>query len=251
MKTSEEMSKSVMEKVRAYEVHKAAVRKRVAAVSVTAAALAICLVAGAAASGNLHLGRAKSADNAVRDENYYGYAEGIDSEIDGTKSAETFRENSDRNAVEKAEEANGAEENTYLTYKEFNEILPENSPLKDLEDRGFEITECRAQLTAQMPSDIASCIYAFADFGKAQAQGTITCDFTFDGTLDEYMDSSPLSFPDQHKIQCGGIETVYSYDGEGGYVALLESGGVIYKINVGGVNSPEELQTVLSDLING
>ena len=251
MKTSEEMSKSVMEKVRAYEVHKAAVRKRVTAVSVTAAALAVCIVAGAAASGNLRLGRAKAADNAVRDENYYGYAESIDSEIDGTKSAETFRENSDRNAVEKAEEANGAEEITYITYKEFNEILPENSPLKDLEDRSFEITECRAQLTAQMPSDVASCMNAFADFSKAQAQGTISCDFMFDGTLDEYTDSRSISFPDQHKIQCESFEIVYSSDGEGGYVALFESGGAIYKINVGGVSSPEELQTILTDLING
>ena len=82
------MSKSVMEKVRAYEVHKAAVRKRVTAVSVTAAALAVCIFTGAAVTGNLRLGAAKSADNAVRDENYYGYAESIDSEIDGTKSAE-------------------------------------------------------------------------------------------------------------------------------------------------------------------
>ena len=108
MKTSEEMSKSVMEKVRAYEVHKAAVRKRVTAVSVTAAVLAVCIFTGAAVTGNLRLGAAKSADNAVREEYDIEYGGGVDYEADATESVEHAGEYSASDSKTNGKDANGA-----------------------------------------------------------------------------------------------------------------------------------------------
>ena len=108
MKTSEEMSKSVMEKVRAYEVHKAAVRKRVTAVSVTAAVLAVCIFTGAAVTGNLRLGAAKSADNAVREEYDIEYGGGVDYEADATESVERTGEYSASDSKTNGKDANGA-----------------------------------------------------------------------------------------------------------------------------------------------
>ena len=108
MKTSEEMSKSVMEKVRAYEVHKAAVRKRVAAVSVTAAALAVCIFTGAAVTGNLRLGAAKAADNAVREEYDIEYGGGVDYEAEAAESVERTGEYSASDSKTNSKDANGA-----------------------------------------------------------------------------------------------------------------------------------------------
>ncbi|MBR6360329.1 MAG: hypothetical protein IKS04_00905 [Clostridia bacterium] len=108
MKTSEEMSKSVMEKVRAYEVHKAAVRKRVTAVSVTAAALAVCIFTGAAVTGNLRLGAAKAADNAVREEYDIEYGGGVDYEAEAAESVERTGEYSASDSKTNSKDANGA-----------------------------------------------------------------------------------------------------------------------------------------------
>ena len=74
MKTSEEMAKSVADKVRIYEEKRAVIRKRITAAGVTAAVLTVCIVIGAVSSGRLDLG-AKSADPAEYnyvevDENY-------------------------------------------------------------------------------------------------------------------------------------------------------------------------------------
>ena len=252
MKTSEEMSKSVMEKVRAYEVHKAAVRKRVTAVSVTAAALAVCIFTGAAVTGNLRLGAAKSADNAVREEYDIEYGGGVDYEADATESIEHAGEYSASDSKTNSKDANGAGSIVYLTYAEFNAVLPENSPVKDLEGRDFEISECSAQFRegtekTRLTSDL---INAFADFEKDGTQGMIYCDFAFDGSLEEYAASKPLSFPDQKKLRIDGTEVIYSPDGDGGYIALFEYGGALYRINAG-AGSPDKLQTLLTEIING
>lgn len=69
MKTSEEMTKSVADKVRIYEKKRAMIRKRITAAGVTAAVLTVCIVIGAVSSGRLDLG-AKSADPAE-----YNYVE--------------------------------------------------------------------------------------------------------------------------------------------------------------------------------
>lgn len=107
MKTSEEMSKSVMEKVRAYEVHKAAVRKRVTAVSVTAAALAVCIFAGVAATGNLRMG--KAADSANKQDNHYEFSEETALYGEGTISNEADSESAEGSTESSAESAIGGD----------------------------------------------------------------------------------------------------------------------------------------------
>lgn len=250
MKTSEEMSKSVLEKVRAYEVHRAAVRKRVTALSVSAAALAIVIFAGAAVTGNLGMG-AKSEDSVAREDNDIEYGIEIDPETDANASTEYVNESSASKSESAAEDPSGAGDVISLSYNEFNALLPAASPLKDLEDKGFSVSECSAQFRENENGGFENCpVYAFADFAKDNISGTVFCDFAFTGTLDDYTASHPLSFRNAKKIRCGETQAVFSADEGGGYVALFETGGCLYKINVGGIGSPEELQTFLTDLIH-
>ena len=238
------MTRSVMDKIRTAQAERAALKKRITAVSVTAAALVVCLVAGFAASGGLRMGT-KSAE--ARDEKYVDYdivqpeaamqeENGIERSKNGSKSA-----------------ASGAADVTSVSYEELSEMLPGASPLKNLTEKGFETVECAVQFAEgkedeRAYSGISVIIIAFTKDGAA---GEIICRPGFTGTAEEYAASKPLSYPETQELEAGGIKAVCSADNSydcGAYNAAFVTDGALYEIKAS-AESPEEISALIEALL--
>lgn len=246
MKSSEEMAKSVTDKLRTAQAKQAALKKRIAAFSATAAALALIAIAGFAVSGGIGMG-AKSADSVNQNEENFAaeIPEEYDSENSLTKKSQSKNENA------KAAEPNIAGEIIYLTYDELAEMLPNGNPIKSLAVNGFKAYECAAQFKNGRESDrmYSDCINILLSFSKGNASGSIFCRCDFNKSVSDYTESHPLKYPAPGEIKIDGTETFISKD-ESGYTAALKYENSLYEITVSGISSQDELTKLLSDFVN-
>ena len=238
------MTKSVMDKIHTAQARRAALNKRITAVSVTAAALAVCLIAGFAASGGLRMGR-KAADTAG--ENIADY--------DNMQPEAAMQE---ENGASRGKSANKAVKSdavgmASVSYAELSEILPDGSPLKNLEEKGFNPAECFVQFTEGKEDDrlFSDIVMILIDFTKDGAAGEIIYRAGYTGTAEGFAASGPQSYPEPSLLEVNGIKAVCSADDSydcGAYKAAFVSDGALYEIKAS-AESPEDMSGLIGAMM--
>ncbi len=250
MKSSEEMTRSVMDKIRTAQAERARRNKMIAGIAAVVTPLVI--VTAVFGAVNLRSGSMKkAADSAQANEafpenaDYYAGEENIAEDF---YDREAYKSSGKSAKSADADEADGA---VTLTYEEICGILPDGNLLKNLEEKGFTVSDCPAKLKDGAPSRLYSDFVSLgAEFRKDEAEGTLECLCYYTGSAESYVmtRSSGSGEKNRAEFETGSTRVIYFDWGET-YNAVFENGGTLYEVNARGISSPGEFEEIVSEII--
>jgi hypothetical protein len=252
MKSSEEMTRSVMDKIRTAQAERARRNKMIAGIAAVVTPLVI--VTAVFGAVNLRSGSMKkAADSAQANEafpenaDYYAGEENIAEDFYDREAYKSSGKSA-KSADADADEADGA---VTLTYEELCGILPDGNLLKNLEENGFTVSDCPAKLKDGAESrNYSDFVSLGAGFIKGKAEGTLECLCYYTGSAESYVMTRSSGSGDKNRaeFETGNTRVIY-FDWGDTYNAVFEKDGELYEINARGISSPGEFEEIVSEII--
>jgi hypothetical protein len=248
MKSSEEMTRSVMDKIRTAQAERARRNKMIAGIAAVVTPLVI--VTAVFGAVNLRSGSMKKAAdsaqvNEVIPENadYYAGEENIAEDF---YDREAYKSSGKSAKSAGADEADGA---VTLTYEELCTILPDGNLLKGLEEKGFTVSDCPAKLKdGAQGRNYSDFVYLSSNISKDEIGGVIICRPGYTRPVKEFISSETLRYLNPKVLDTNGTSVIYSINNTT-CNAVFFFDGTMYEFNVSGVNTNEEISTLINDFL--